>query len=350
MLHKKIITSLAIASLGLSSAAPAAEFCVTNGAELLSALLTADSNNQSDTIRVATGNYVSPLADFSYFGENESSPLVISGGWQNFMGNPCGQQLGGPYSTTIDGDSDGRAMHIMAGGNVTVSGFNFINGFITGAGQNTGGLYIQLFGDRAIVENNSFLNNHGFGVGAMRVIGSGRADLRNNVFLGNESESGNAVVALQVDLNYAINNTVMFNTGGLYIQSTVDERSLVANNLLWSNDAVDLAMVRSGNGQIYLHHNNIGTSSGSATDSLNNLSMAPEFQPGLLNITPRVGSPLINAGRRPPNVLPIPIPFEQNWYVGDDDFYGNVRVMNGQVDIGAAETMAPADLIFAHHF
>ena len=204
--------------------AKAAEFCVTGGGELLAAINTANNNNQADHIKVSEGSYTTPPGGY-IFETTQNDDLEISGGWTSFMGNDCGQQLAGsPFDTTIDANQSGRVMRIRTGphANITLSGMNFINGFLTGPGNNTGSLLIDLGYSvpevsptgKVVIERMSFLNNNAFGSGAVYVNNANTIVFRNNLLAANNSESGSSVIGLlaEDDMNgvYVINNTILW--------------------------------------------------------------------------------------------------------------------------------------------
>ncbi|MCB1590673.1 MAG: hypothetical protein KDI56_17300, partial [Xanthomonadales bacterium] len=58
--------------------------------------------------------------------------------------------------------------------------------------------------------------------------------------------------------------------------------------------------------------------------------------------------PMIDAGRRPPSILPTPVPFELNWSTGLLDLLGRARVQGDTIDIGAFE--ATPEAVFADGF
>jgi hypothetical protein len=334
----------------VSTVASTAEFCVTDGGGLLSAINTADGNNQADHIKLAEGNYSTPPGGF-IFQSSQDDDLEISGGWTSFMGNPCGQQLGGsPFNTTLDADSQGRVMRILPGAqaDVTLSGMSFINGFLTGAGNNGGSLLINTgvgSTSKVVVERMAFVNNNGFGAGAVMIQNADEIVFRNNLVLANTSESGSAVVNLTVPTDhygiFAINNTFHSNSGGLYLNVSGGSQSLVVNNLLWNNNQSDLRMT--GNGYKRVWNNNLEQL---VTDQqavwpdeyTGNWSIQPLFESGILNFTPSVNSPVVGFGRKPPFIVPIPTPFQYDWYVGEIDFAGNLRESGNRVDIGAHES------------
>src|SRR5690606_30710925 len=146
----RISTFLVLVMCLLSPAVHGAEHCVTTSQQLVDALAAADSNNQNDVIRIATGSYTAPDANgFRYLANGvapENHSLVISGGWTDFFGNPCGQQAGStPWDTFLSGNG-GRVMAIFEGNvsNITgveISGLSFTSADHAGAG---GGLFIDM--------------------------------------------------------------------------------------------------------------------------------------------------------------------------------------------------------------
>ena len=347
-------------------AAEGAVFCVTTPNELSAALITADSNNENDIIRVAQGTYTRTVGgsfgSYVYFGANETHSLEIIGGWTPFFDNPCGELFADTaYQTTLDADDEGRVLYLHTAGDVTIRNLSFINAYIDindHPNQNGGGLRVILEDPGGIgnsvtevtVENSSFLGNHAFGAGAVLVTGEGRFTFKNNMVVLNEHDSGANVVNLQASENYAINNTIYANTGGLYTHLSGSDQSLIANNLLWNNDDADLYITGNAN-QVYVYNNNVGIQDGiTPANQDNNISVTPIFESGLLNFTPAWGSAMVDKGRVLPQFIPFPTPFNLNWNYGTLDFENNPRVMNRRVDIGAIEAPVPPDFLFADDF
>ncbi|MCB1561465.1 MAG: hypothetical protein KDI75_10305 [Xanthomonadales bacterium] len=342
----------------LSTPVAAAEFCVTSSQQLVDALNAADSNNQDDVIRVATGDYSAPDANGFRYLANSASPedrsLVISGGWTEFFGNPCGQQAGSaPWDTFLSGNG-GRVMGIFEGSlsditGIEISNLSFTNG--DSAGE-AGGLFIDMnasSGDVQI-ERCAFIGNHASKAAAMKLVGTQRIQLRSSLVVANTTaESGPQSSAVLISTSgdqgiYLINNTIVSNQieaadspmyGGAFLVANDPAKALVVNNILWENDGYDLATF--GSGDFYIHNNDIGERVGSNLELLDNISVEPVYAGGLLDFTPAGDSELINAGRRPPPINPIPVPFDNNWSTGSVDFVGNPRIRGGQIDIGAYE-------------
>ncbi len=333
----------------------AEEFCVTTSAELNAAMLVASVNAESDHIKIATGSYLveSGFLRGTYtYNSTENFDLEVSGGWSEFFNNPCGQNLGGSsFQTNLNGDEELRVMSINTGMNsdIKVSGLTFSNGKATDVPEFGAGLFINMppgaTGD-VIVERNSFINNHAFASGALRIVGGNRTDIKNNILILNESDSGFPVMNIAQSDGYgvfAINNTIVLNTGGAYFNVDNSSQAMIVNNIFWDNEQADLGLI--GTGFKYLRNNNIGTQSfnGNASQTnadirQNNISSATDFEAGLLNFTPTVNSQMVGNGTKPPFIVPVPTPFSQNWFVGAIDNAGNTREQGNRVDIGAVES------------
>ncbi|MFV0543615.1 MAG: hypothetical protein ACK5L8_08020 [Marinicella pacifica] len=341
----------------------ATEFCATTSAGLEFALAASEANGESDVIRIAEGAYDAPVGGF-YYDSHENYDLEISGGWSEFFGNACGQQVSpDAFGTVLDGNGTERVMTIRSGlgSDITVSNIFFLNGFVTGPGQRGGGLNVftrEGYTGDVLIENNTFISNSAKYEGALHVSRGHRIVVRNNLFTVNHAEAGSAVGIVNNDAwgVYFTNNTVYQNTtdsthptnaGGFYLSTSGTSSALVANNIFWNNDNFDIRS--SGDGYKYLRNNDYQSFSGSFDEVSMNIQVAPEFESGWFNYTPVYNSPLVNAGRTPPPFVPIPPPFVSDWSVGTVDIYGDVRIQNTQIDIGAVES-PHGDLIFIDGF
>ncbi len=337
----------------------AAEFCVTSSAGLQTALNSAASNSQHDVIKIAEGSYTTPGAEFSYYGVN-SWDLEISGGWSEFFGNPCGQQLSGnAFATTLDGNTSNRVLRIRAHGtaDIKISGLMIANGLV-GNTFRGGGLYVYSSQNDHLgnitIEKTAYLNNEAEFGGAISLSGGHRVILRNNLFAANHSLSGHTVSIVQNNSYgvYFTNNTMILNdtdsgtlSSGLRLYISGSSQSLIANNILYDNENFDLTLAGSGNHHVY--NNNIGVQNGVAPwAAINNFSLPNRFDSGILNFTPSNTSPLVNNGTHPCSVCPIPVPFDDAWGLGLTDMEGDTRVLVNRVDIGAFESPYERDLIF----
>jgi hypothetical protein len=353
-----------IALFATAPISQAAVFCATSSAGLQDALDTAESNGQNDEIRIAVGIYEVPISDgFTYSAlaaGGDDFNLTISGGWSAFFDNPCGQQLAADnaFNTLIDGDDRFRGLTILArqGSDITVRNLWFANGDASdGAG---GGLMVFSTGatgtNTFLIENCVFSGNAASTSAALSLIRGNEIRVRNNLFLANNATSASYAVGLS-SLGpgiYFTNNTVIDNTvtvagqrGGVLINASSTEfganQYFVANNILWGNQGGDILLANSA-AQDYFIHNDLGFRFGTpAENEFGNISIAPQYESSLIDFIPIEGSPLINAGVRPPNFVPVPPPFHQAWSTGVIDLKGGARVRGGEIDIGAYEAKAP---------
>lgn len=339
--------------------AHAATFCVHTSAQLQSALSTAESNGQDDVIKVEEGTYTAPATttnsfDYETYAQSggDDYDLEISGGWYALFNFACLGHHNTPFQTVLAGNGGGPVMTlaVRTHSNVTVRYLTFTGG---DAGNGDGGGLSLLSGDTGYtgiwtLERNAFVaNNARFGAGllaTMDATNTAKIKVINNLFLLNHAsgdvgaaELGNA----GGDGVYITNNTILSNStdstgthpvGGMYVFGAASFK-FVANNNFWSNDSYDL-YVGADQGYSLLHNNFLSRGGSTPTQMAGNLSVEPEYQPGLFNYTPVRNSPLVDTGVNPALFAP--------WYLTSTDLPGHDRTV-GNVDIGAYEE----DVIFA---
>ena len=345
--------------LGLTfSGAKAAVFCASNSGGLQIILDAIEDSGDAHEVRLVDGLYEAPVGGFEVDLTNDTS-IDISGGWSEFFGNPCGQQLtGNAFNTVLDGMGTEQILHVIARDNsdIKVSHLYFASGFVTGVTGRGGGLRItglEGFVGYVVVENNAFINNSARFGGALNISRGFRVDVRNNLFAYNHTEVGAAVEIVSGELGaYFNNNTVYGNTtddtdpewtAGLFL-SVIDSSGLVANNIFWNNDLHDLKIT---GGNSYFKFNDYESYVGNFDHVEMNIQVEPEFENGFVGYIPVYDSPLVNGGTQPLAITPTP--FEHGWEVGSTDLYGNPRIQNTQIDIGATES-PHGDLIFMDGF
>ncbi|WP_395373905.1 hypothetical protein [Marinicella sp. W31] len=354
-------------------------FCVSNGKELKAAINIADSNDQSDVIKLKIGTYDVLNFGFRYSGVNEDHDLEISGGWVSDNNDECGMIMLG--DTLVFGrsrlfpfvDTDFSLLTINSGsvGNISISNLSIDGG--ESFDSDSAGLEINIdsgYSGQVLVENNVFRGNSSTKGAGLKIeglfLGEGSTVVvRNNLAYNNESESpiyinlGNASGQENMGA-YIVNNTVYDNRnyaggsiserGGLKVKVNGSSRAFIANNLLWGNynngiNGSDLML--EGTGYKYLFNNDIGVSGGVSADEVSgNFSVPPIFDGNPLNFRPAPHSAMINAGTMPPNSPQNPPLFSENWELSTLDLAGNPRVSDGTVDVGAIES----DLIFIDGF
>lgn len=328
-------TNRILFALALAQGGPAAadQFCVADGDALQDALAASAGNSEDDDIRLRGGVYtrVEGIENTFVYSTAENFDLTVSGGW-----NAACSDISLDASSILDGGDARRVMLLSNWGAGTevahsVSRLTFRNGRVAanGGGLDIGGVQ----GNRVDIEIQHCLfisNVAGGGGGGLAAGSAGIMRIDNNLFIGNDAESsmGAATLTSNEGVAYVVNNTVMFNTaamlaGGLRFggSSTLQ----LANNILWGNSDTDLLVDGSSSHNRY--HNNIGALSAPMAGVVaGEITTEPEFQPGLLSFTPRVGGALYNGGDSdPPGGL------------ATTDLPGRPRVVDGEVDIGAYE-------------
>lgn len=185
----------------LSASAFGAVFDVTDTSGFATALTTAATNGESDTINVAAGTY--DVTSILTYTSTEAFTLTIQGA--------------GADDTILKGGDD-QIMSISAFDTVTVDGITFLNG----KGTSGGGLYVVITNTDLNVTNCVFQGNYAELGGGAYVNSAGTSQgtitFDNNVFM----------------LNQAVNSG-----GGLYaIGGTQYNYELIlTNNLFWGNEA-----------------------------------------------------------------------------------------------------------------
>jgi len=368
----RLTVALALALVGIGPAWPGSlPFCVTTSAQLQNALASADSNGQSDVIRIAAGTYVVPPGGFKFsaVSPNEANrDLELSGGWTFFQGNSCGQRISSdPEITVLDGGGSEQILDVIlpANGDLTISQLTFANGSTTASG---GGLDISLpqgrvYSGTVRVNNNIFLNNDaevagGLAVNVTAAAATVNVQILNNLFLLNSASIQSAAAQIAVVMapgtagEIIINplpavtlahNTIENNTsptvGGVWLLGDVTNLWVASNNL-WANSGTDLRLgwPSSFSDTIRVRNNNIQDffSQSPPDEFTGNISVAPIYVScGLfcLDRVPIEGSPLIDAGFQP-------FIFFQPWSLPAVDLDGRPRLVNEAVDIGAWEGRA----------
>lgn len=343
----------AVATPGITSAAT---YCVDDAEAFQMALSLARLSSADDVIRLEAGRYeatddvgfiYSPIYNLG------GGDLDISGGWTN----DCGIRFPGLRST-IDGDLQRPGLTIL--GNffptnlVRIRYMQFIRG-VSSNEQQAGGLTVSEGGADIEIDSNRFADNtsthptRGLS-GGLYVKASNTVFVRNNVFVSNDADTTAAQSAGAAYLDCGvqalaqggrlINNTVVGNTadagaagdiGGIRLDGNCNWE--IANNILWDNAGIDLAL---NSENAVLRYNDIADRGGSedpATDT-GNVSVDPQF---VSTTSPRLkrSSSLIDAGLNTPiGGLVTP------------SFDGGPRLIGPRVDIGAYEL----DVLFTSSF
>lgn len=328
----------------------AAQFCVSTGDQLGTALTTAEANGVSDEVRITTGlkqTTANLVAIHWLFQTSQDHDLVVSGGWNA----GCSQQVAGPRATVLDGRGNAQVLSLRFGNDsaaaVTVRNLTLQNGF-TSNNSATGGVAVTAVGtsapavvlERLIVRLNEAPNSLS---GAVEVFtlenATGQYTLRNSVI------EGNGQVGVQVLMGtgataYINNNTITGNvasqgtTGGL--RATGPGSHWLSNNAVAFNSGDQLAISASATAVI-LRNNLLGNIVGTPGLQFDTILGDPQWAlDGQGFWRPLPGSPLIDSGFG-----------SAVGGIGSQDIGGGVRVYGSAVDRGAREV---DDTIFGHGF
>ncbi len=352
--------------------ARSAQFCVGSSNELINALDTARDNGQADEIKLQTGDYAVPGEAFEIF-MLENHALTLSGGWNGPNNAPCAVQSGQPNDTVLDGLGQFRVLEVKFNQGLNFSASISMNNFTVFDGLSnefdSAGLNVYCIAPCAanlLLDRIRFLINLGDKGAALRIVGGDAITVRNSVFANNHTRNAMGVISVTVpDISrglYFINNTVIYNhtdvttpntssTSGLSVSlnetASAFSQSFIANNLFWDNELADLFTNALGVHRIY--SNNYQQRLGLADFIGGNINADPNLSTFLFSYAPQYPSPVINAGRSMPAVIPFPTPFHLGWDHGTLDYLGHPRVHNGRVDIGAVEA-GDETPIFANSF
>lgn len=326
----------AVLLAGMLPVVHAATFCVDNSAALATALTTAQSNNQDDTIDIVVGTYLLS-SELQYVAAvAETHALYILGG--HAPGCPGPPATSGV--TVLDGQNMVRQLTIAAKGPVGLGYITFVHGHPTQyAGgalnlTNTSSTSATYVFSNVFVANKAADNNTG---GAMYVSSQGDVHLWSNAVYAN-SGSVSAAYLSNTGNTYINGNTIVGNQlinhvgiGALDIAGT--GHYWLANNILWNNESYD---VFDQNGSVDYAYNDIGVMGNFPPLSISHeLSVDPGFS-GFFGVSLGPDSPLINAGLdNPPGGVG-----------GCCDANHGPRLVGEHVDIGALES----DVLFRNGY
>ncbi len=348
-------------ALGVQQHSQAAVYCAIDSAQIQFFMNIAETNGEADVIRIPTGSYdILAGGGFTYDAlapvGGDDHDITISGGWTPFLDNPCGLQLSpSAFSTVLDGNDNDRVLTIRVRDNsdIRVEYLSLINGSKDPTANGRGGGLLaggsSGYTGQITIENNVFIGNEAEFDGALHLDTGDVVRVVNNLFLINHATGNVGVTSLisnEGTGTYFINNTVVLNTtdsvsanatGGVYTFVNGPTQSFIANNILWSNDDLDLRI--SAANTVYLYNNDIEDQQGVAAVEAMNVSVPPQFAEGLLNFNLAEDSPLRDAGRNPPTIFIPPVPFQNRWSLPDNDLSGDNRMQGIRVDIGALEAL-----------
>jgi parallel beta-helix repeat protein len=257
-LKRSILFVSAISLFLLPTSSLGATFCASNPTELQTALTTAESNGEDNTIKIVQGMY---NGNFTY-ASTEAYGLTVEGGYNQ----DCASQTIDPANTILDGGGTDTVLVLVSqsAADFSVEGLTFQNGSSSSYGggglftrtdgnvnlnktnfkDNTGGGFYSSYNSNVssttTLTNNTITGNTGSGVA---IAGEHKASsLTGNTFSNNTSTSGGG--ASLYGSSTLTNNTFTGNTasgfagiggGGLYVNGT----ATLTNNTFTGNTATN---------------------------------------------------------------------------------------------------------------
>ena len=167
----------------LSTIALGATFCVSNETELQSALITANSNGEDNTIKIVQSTY---NGNFIY-GSTEAYGLTLEGGYTQ----ACAPRTIDPANTILDGGGTDMVLALVSqkATNFSVEGLTLRNGN-TSTVDKGGGLYVRTQSGNITLTNNTFTGNTANGDGGGVSVNSSKdIILTNNTISANVAET-----------------------------------------------------------------------------------------------------------------------------------------------------------------
>lgn len=280
-----------LAASGKVQASGFFEACVTDAAELQSALTQASDggihNDEDTVIEVVQGIYETGAATSNGpFLYSSSSPhyLFIEGGYVGSCPSPT--DTFNPTISILDGNQASAVLEIHTQYEASVTSLTIQNGNSANAGA---GLSINTRpGDNGsvYVESNIIQNNHDTGTDGGLYAGGGTTGfiyVQDNLIVGNSADNGDGAGTVAGTGTGAdvINNTVYGNTtaasgqfGGLYY--TGEGNGFIANNIFYNNTNFGLYL---GTTSVTVDYNDYGALGGATPDlsSTGNVSVDPKF-------------------------------------------------------------------------
>jgi hypothetical protein len=325
---------------GFASAAKAATFCVSNVAELHTALVAASNNSENNTIKVVAGTYNSPSGGFLYFRTSGNFDFDLEGGWNA----GCTIQTPKASLTTLDGQSTHVVLALFGNtagltGNLTLRYFDVYHG----ANENgyDAALQMYAYGGDVRIESCRFRNNVADTSSLMSIAShSGTITFAGNVVANNSAPGEEVVVTLNVNNDvgavYVNNNTIadnVFASTVTAIGAVKVNRATLSNNILINDGKRE---IYAADGPLLLNNDIDFISATPGAGSADNIDVDPQF----VSTTDHhiaLTSPVRDAGdNTPPGGLPV------------YDLDGRQRKVFGRIDMGAYE--AQGDNIFSDGF
>ena len=217
-----------------------ATFCVSDATEFQSALTTAESNGEDNTIQIVQGTY---NGNFTY-ASTEAYSLTVEGGYtQN-----CASRTIDPTNTILDGGGADMVLALVSQGVATfsVEGLTIRNGNASIV-EDGGGLYATTENGNVTLTSNTFTGNTAKGNGGGAYVSAVITTLTNNTFTENTaSGNGGGASIYYSAVTTLTNNTFTGNTanygGGVYTvsgdSSDKGNSTILTNNVFTGNKAI----------------------------------------------------------------------------------------------------------------
>ncbi len=351
----RVLLGAVLPSLLLCAHARAATVCVSTAGQLNTAIIAAETNNQSDDIRIRTGTYVAPIPDgFYYYPPSNNADLgsvTVSGGWNS----GCSLMTNDATLTVLSGNLQTSVLRFRnANGLMTVRNLTITGGYVASGVlgalhfDHVSGFGLSVFVDRVILHHNeTYAALYVKTQAPIRVEGS----LFHSNFTGSTGAGGARIINENgFNATYIFNNTFTQNrvgnvstVGGLVLENVADAPTYINNNIFWGNDNSDLGVIGTTASQNNCGYNDVGVFSNVIVcNGAGVVYVNPLFSnPGLEDFRLAVNSPLIDIGCNTVQCTGIPL----------IDLLGVARPQGVKHDMGAYEGgYGISDLIFADGF
>ena len=356
--RRAAVRALLCASLPLlvfPSHARAALVCVGTAGQLNAAIIAAETNNESDDIRIRAGIYVAPIPDGFYYyppsNDSDVQNVTVSGGWDA----ECGAMTDDATLSVLSGNLQTSVLRFRnANGTIAVRNLTITGGYTEGVA--VGALdfgHVSGFGISVVVDRVILHHNETFA--ALNVMTQAPIRVVNSLFHSNlvvNSGAGGARIINENGFNttYIYNNTFAFNralhpgtVGGLLFENEGDAPSHIKSNIFWGNDNSDLGVIGNTASQNDCGYNDVGVwDDVIVCNGAGVVQVDPGFvDPAAGDFRLFADSPLIDIGCRPAQCADLP----------DIDLQGLGRPQGDGYDMGAYEGgYGLSDLIFADGF
>jgi hypothetical protein len=351
----RVVPGAALSVLLATGNAHAGTVCVGTAGQLNTALIAAETNNESDDIRIRAGTYVAPIPDGFYYyppsNDADVSNVTVSGGWNT----DCSAATDDATLTVLSGNLQTPVLRFRnANGTITVRNLTITGGYADGGVvgalhfDHVSGFGIGVRVERVILHHNETYT-------ALYVKTQATISVEGSLFHSNLTASTGAGGARIINENgfnatYIYNNTFAYNAvlsgstvGGLLFENEDDAPTFIKNNIFWGNDNSDLGVVGNNANQNDCGYNDVGVFDDVIVcNGANVVQVDPGFtDPAGEDFRLATNSPLLDIGCNAVQCTGIP----------DIDLNGVARPQGAGWEMGAYEGgYGFSDLIFADDF